>query len=99
MKWRNITSKDLRKVVNKLSLAEQGKRRAKHPVYWYLLDDRKQFKVTLPNIHGGSGSISTGFLKKIQKQLRLETQQFEDLVECPLTDEDYEAIIRTQLDI
>ncbi len=100
MKWRNITAGDLAKVVNKLSLEpSQFKKRAPHPVYWYCLDGKKLLRITLPNLHGGSGSIPTGFLKQVQNNFRLNTRQFEDLTECPLTPEEYETIIREKLSL
>lgn len=98
MKWRNITPKDLSKVVRKLSLQESNsKRRAPHPVYWYFLDSKKFLRITMPNLHGGSGSLSTGFLKQIQNNLRLNTNQFEELAECPLSAEEYEKIVREKI--
>ena len=98
MKWRNITAANLGNVIKKLSLqSSQSKRRAPHPVYWYYLDGKKTLRITLPNVHGGAKSISTGFLKQIQNNLRLDTRQFEDLAECPLNAEGYEAIIRDKL--
>lgn len=51
----------------------------------------------MPNVHGGAKPISTGFLKQIQNNLRLDTRQFEDLAECPLKPEEYESIIRDKL--
>lgn len=98
MKWRNITARDLEKVVSKLSLEpSHSKRRAPHPIYWYCLDGKKMLRIKMPNIHGGAGSISTGFLKQIQNNMRVNTQQFEELAECPLTAEEYESIIREKL--
>ena len=98
MKWRNITARDLERVVNKLSLEPSITiRRGPHPAYWYCLDGKKELRITMPNIHGGSGSISTGFLKQIQNNLRLNTQQFEDLVECPLKVEEFERIVREKI--
>lgn len=98
MKWRNITATDIGNVIKKLSLQpSHSKRRAPHPVYWYYLDGKKTLRLTMPNMHGGAKSISTGFLKQIQNNLRLDTRQFEDLAECPLSAEEYEAIIRDKL--
>ena len=94
MSWRNIKSRDLRGIVGKLNLEERKQKRAKHPTYWYYLDGRKQHMIKLPNIHGGSGSISTGFLQNIRNQLMLTNDQFVDLVNCPLSSEEYEQIIR-----
>ncbi len=98
MKWKNIRGKNLREVVKKLSLEQtQMKRRSPHPVYWYYLDGKKVLRITLPNVHGGSGSISTGFLNQIKNSLKLNMREFEDLVECPLTSEDFESLIRARL--
>jgi hypothetical protein len=100
MKWRNINASDFGKVIKKLSLQpSQSKRRAPHPVYWYFLDGKKALRLTFPNPHGGSKSVSTGFIKQIQNSLRLDTRQFEDLTECPLTADEYETIIRGKFGI
>lgn len=53
----------------------------------------------MPNIHGRSGSVSTGFLKQIQNNLRLNSHQFEELSECPLTAKEYEKRIREKLSL
>ena len=98
MRWLNITTKQLEAIVGKLSLdPPKSRRRAPHPVYWYCLDGKKTLRVTLPNIHGGSGSVSPPFLSRIRDNLKLDSGQFEDLVECPLTAEDFERIIRAKL--
>lgn len=98
MNWRNITAKDLGKVAAKLSLEpSKSSRRSPHPVFWYMLDGKKTLRITMPNVHGGSGSMSTGFLKQIQNSLHLNISQFEDLAECPLTPEEFEKIIREKL--
>ena len=100
MKWRNITAGDLVKLAYKLSLEpSQAKRHSPHPVYWYCLDGKKVLRITMPNIHGGAGSISTGFLKKIQNSFRLNSRQFEDLAECPLSAEEVEKIIRAKVNL
>jgi len=99
-KWSNITAKDLRKgVVQKLSLEATPSKRGREPVYWYFIDGRKQLRITVPNIHGGSGSVSKGYLTQVRHDLMLETRQFEELVDCDLTAEEYEEIIREKLGI
>jgi hypothetical protein len=97
MSWQNIKSKDLDNLVRKLALEITPHRRAPHDTYWYRVDGKRVLKVTLPNIHGGSGSISSGFLHNIRNNLKLSTNQFEDLVECPLSAQEYEKIIRHTL--
>jgi len=99
MAWKNPSAKDLHTVIRKLDLEYVGTRRAPHPVYWYCLDGKKQLRITIPNVHGGSGSISTGFLDRIRKSLRLTTHEFERLVDCPLTAQDDECMIRTKLNL
>jgi hypothetical protein len=99
MNWRNITAKDLGKVTTKLSLEpSSSQRRVPHPIFWYILDGKKTLRITMPNVHGGSGSMSTGFLKKIQSSLHLNPRQFEELAECPLTPDEFEQIIREKLE-
>ena len=64
-----------------------------------LVDGKKQFKVAMPNVHGGSGSMTTGYLTQIRKALRLNTREFEALVDCLLTAKDFETIIREKLNL
>jgi hypothetical protein len=97
MNWQNITAKDLQKVVRKLDLGSGISKRGKHPVYWYYLDGKKTLRVTMPNVHGGSSAVSTGFLDSIRENLRVTRSQFVDLVSCPLSAEEYEQIVRTNL--
>ena len=97
MSWQNITAKDLQKVVRKLSLERGAGKRSAHPVYWYYLDGKKTLRVTLPNIHGGSSAVSTGFLDHVRENLRVTRPQFVNLVDCPLSAEEYEQIVRSAL--
>jgi hypothetical protein len=99
MNWGNLTAKDFSRVITKLSLEPSGSpnRRAPHAVYWYMLNGQKTLRITLPNTHGGSGSISTGFLQQIKKSFWLNTRQFENLVECPLMPDEFEKIIREKI--
>ena len=95
MSWRNFTARDVLGITEKLGLEQVRKRgRAGHPVFYYLLDGKRQLRVTLPNIHGGSGSLSTGLLQNIKTKLRLTSREFEDLVNCPLTAEQFEGLVR-----
>lgn len=94
MKYPNVAAKDFRRVIRKLSLEETTAERGKHPVYWYILDGKKTLRVTLPNTHGGSGALSTGFLNQIRNSLRLSGGQLVDLIECPLSADEYAEIVR-----
>ena len=98
MKWKNTTFKDCQIIVKKLDLQPTRAKRSKHPVYWYVLDGKQSVRVTMPNTHGGSGSLSTGFITSIRNNLRLSNREFEDLIDCPLTSEEFEELIRDRLD-
>jgi hypothetical protein len=93
MKWSNFSYYDSREVIRKLAL-EKTQARSHDEVYWYYLDGKKQLRVTMPNRHGSSKSLSTGFIKSIRDDLLLSTREFEDLVDCPLTAEKFEEIVR-----
>lgn len=58
---------------------------------WYWEDDRKLFRVTIPKTH--HGEIRKQTLKSIVNQLKLTNDQFGDLVHCPMSEGDYEALI------
>ena len=51
-------------------------------------------RVTCPSIHGRS-DIPKGTLHKIRKQLRLDRDDFERFVSCPMTAPEYELHLRT----
>ena len=95
MKWQNIKAKELHGLIDKISLEPtKSKRRSPHPIYWYKLDGKRTLRLKLPNISGGSGSVSKGFLQNVKNNLRLKNREFEDLVECPLTSEEFEGLVR-----
>jgi hypothetical protein len=62
---------------------------------WYELDGEALFRVTIPN---GDGFIPPGTVNEIIKEIRLDKQQFKDLVNCPLKAEGYEKIIRDKIE-
>ncbi len=59
---------------------------------WYTLDGKKILRVTYPQ---GRGQIKKGTVNSIINQLKLNKNQFKDLVICPLSGKEYEDIIRT----
>lgn len=92
----NLTAKQIvSNVTKKLALTNIRGTREQHGDF--ILDSKFQFTVTLPNIHGGSGSISSGWLKVCRDSTRLKTSEFADLVKCPMSGEDYKQIIREQI--
>ena len=97
MKYPNVTAKDFASVIRKLALVEAAGQRGKHPVYWYVLDGKKTLRITLPNTHGGTHTLTPGFLKQIRDALRLSGDQLVDLIECPLSAAEYAAIVRNRI--
>ncbi|MFH1523738.1 MAG: hypothetical protein ABIF04_02130 [Chloroflexota bacterium] len=92
----NLTANDIiANVTKKLNLINIQGTREQHGDYW--LDGKFEFKVTMPNQHGGSGAISTGFLKVCRNSVFLSAPQYADLVRCPMSDKDYEKIIREKI--
>lgn len=63
---------------------------------WALIDGRKILRVTFPKVHGGD--VARGTLNSIRKQLRLNTSEFEDFVDCSMTGPAYEAHLRAMID-
>ncbi len=58
---------------------------------WYVLDGIKVLRVTYPH---GRGDLKKGTINGIINQLKLNKAQFKDLIDCPLSAQDYEQIIR-----
>ena len=92
-RWNNVTARDLQRVVTTLSLENTG-HGSRENRYWYVLDGKKLFKITFPNVHGGGQSVSIGFVNNIVDNLRLNREQWADLLECPMSAEDFAAHIR-----
>lgn len=94
MRATNLQPSDFQRVVRKLDLEKTKSKRGPHPVYWYILNGKRQLRVTLPNTHGGSDPVSTGFIKAIRNNLKINSQQLVDLIECPLSADEYRHIIQ-----
>ena len=92
----NLSAKQINQnVPRKLKLVNLQGTREQHGDYY--LDGKFQFKVTLPNEHGGSGSISTGWLKVCRDSVLLTTNEYADLVRCPMEGSKYEQLIRERI--
>ena len=59
---------------------------------WYTLDGKKVLRITVPTIH--KDSIPKGTLSSIRKKTHLNKDEFERLVDCPLSSSDYEKLMR-----
>lgn len=46
--------------------------------------------------HGGKTDIGDALLHEMARQCKINKQQFQDLVKCPLSREKYEDILRTK---
>lgn len=64
-------------------------------IYWGL--DGKKTPVFTKTSHGAKGAaIGADLFGRMARQLRLKSRQFEDLVDCPMTREQYEQTLREQ---
>lgn len=57
---------------------------------WFLLDGRKSKRITVPK---GRKPIPPKTYKSMAKQLGLDIDNFDELLECPLKKDAYEEII------
>jgi hypothetical protein len=61
---------------------------------WALLDGQRVLRVTYPKVHAHS-DLPVGTVQSIRKQLRLDRDDFERFVRCPMTAPEYELHLRT----
>lgn len=92
----NVKPRELQRVINEKVKPEE-RRAGSEMNYWYRLDDKRLFRVTTPKVHQGS-SVPTGTLHQIRSSLKLSTNEFADLVRCPMSGSDYEALIRKKVE-
>lgn len=60
---------------------------------YYKLNGERTRVVTLTS-HGADSDLNDRVLAKMARQLRLTRRQFDDLIECRLSQADYEAMLR-----
>lgn len=63
----------------------------KHFKGWYKLNGVKKTKIIVPL---GKKYVPKGTYKSMAQQLKLEVQEFDDLLKCPLSAEEYKEIIK-----
>ena len=91
MKNSNFSVKDVKKVCEKkLSIAF---RPAKEFNGWFEYNGKKVARITVPKGHSKKG-IPTGTYKNMAKQLKLRTEDFDELLACPLKYNDYIEILK-----
>ena len=83
-----LKKRDVQKIFQKLNLEV----RSTHHIYgWLVINGEKILRV---HYSFGKGNIPSKITEKIRGQLKLNQQNFKDLIECPLTKEDYLEIIK-----
>lgn len=70
-------------------------RSAKHNSMFIVVDGKTVGRVTYP--HGHSGDLAPGTARKIREQLRLDAEEFDDLVSCKMTASTYEELLRSRI--
>ena len=60
---------------------------------WYILDGKKVCRITVPK---GKKKIPKGTYQSMAKQLKLTTDQFDNLLDCPLDNQGYIKILKGQ---
>jgi len=83
-----IRKADVRNIFEKLKLEVRS---TKHRYGWFTFEGRKILRVHYSH---GRGSIPGRVSDKIRSQLKLTQKDFSDLIECPLSLEDYESILK-----
>ncbi|MEA1949286.1 MAG: hypothetical protein U9N83_18545 [Thermodesulfobacteriota bacterium] len=66
-------------------------RKGKHYVGWFIKNEKKICRITVPP---GRKSIGKGLYRTMAFQLKLTTNQFDELLDCPLAKDGYEEILR-----
>ena len=62
---------------------------------WFKLENKKIARITISH---GRKFIPPKTYKSMAMQLKLTTEEFDDLLECPLDRQRYENIIKTQME-
>ena len=85
-----IKKADIKKIFEKLEL---DARTTKHRYGWFTFDGKKILRVHYSH---GKGSIPGRVSDKIRSQLKLTQKSFRDLIDCPMSLEDYIAVLKTK---
>ena len=89
----NVQAKDIQTLETKLDL--RGVRKTTETFGDYWLDGKLQFRVKMPNVHGGKqGGISTGLLKSCADSVGLNLRDYRSLVDCDLTADEFAKRVR-----
>jgi len=81
---------DVRKIFGKLGLSARS---TKHRYGWFTFEGRKILRVHFSH---GKGDIPEKVTDKIRSQLKLSQNDFRSLLDCPLSLDDYVAILKNK---
>ena len=93
MRWRNCRLPVRAKRDVEAAVKKKGFRVDEGDHYWFFYWTTGGLKTTIrtKTSHGSTKDLGDGLLKEMARQLRISKGQFLDLVDCPLTREQYEA--------
>ena len=77
------------------ALTKKGFRKDQGDHHWfvYWTDDGLKTTIRTKTTHGSTKDLGDGLLKEMARQARISKGRFLDLVDCPLTREQYEAVL------
>ena len=77
------------------ALTKKGFRKDDGDHHWFFYWTADGLKTTIrtKTSHGSTKDLSDGLLKEMARQVRISKGQFLDLVDCPLTREQYESAL------
>jgi len=83
-----LKKQEVQKIFKKLNLEVRS---TNHIYGWLVVDGKRILRV---HYSFGRGNIPAKISEKIRGQLKLDQRNLKDLIECPLSKEDYLEIIR-----
>ena len=83
-----IKKTEIKKIFQKLNLQARS---TKHRYGWFIFEGKKILRV---HFSYGKGNIPGRVSDKIRSQLKLSQKDFKELINCPLSLEEYEAILK-----
>lgn len=86
-----MATKETRKIESSLLSKGFSKENTHHEMYWYFYNGKKTSIRT--RLSHGYKEYSDNLLGLIARQLHLKKSELEDLIDCPLTKEQYEALL------
>ena len=85
-----IKKAEIEKIFGKLRLEERS---TKHRYGWFCFEGKKILRVHFSH---GKGDIPGRVSDKIRSQLKLSQKNFKELIDCPLSLDDYVVILKNK---